>query len=51
MISELEQEKGEVSTPLLVEWHRGTVEAAAALGCDHMFAARLPSALEGCRFR
>lgn len=35
--------------PLLVEWHRGTVEAAAALGCDHGYAARLPDALrEAC---
>lgn len=36
--------------PLLVEWHRGTVEAAAALGCDHGFAARLPDALRDAGF-
>lgn len=36
--------------PLLVEWHRGTVEAAAALGCDHGYAARLPDALRDAGF-
>lgn len=36
--------------PLLVEWHRGTVEAAAALGCDHGYAARLPGALHDAGF-
>ncbi|KAH8777636.1 S-adenosyl-L-methionine-dependent methyltransferase [Diaporthe sp. PMI_573] len=36
--------------PLLVEWHRGTVEAAAALGCDHGYAARLPGALRDAGF-
>lgn len=36
--------------PLLVEWHRGTVEAAAALGCDHGYAAGLPDALRDAGF-
>lgn len=36
--------------PLLVEWHRRTVEAAAALGCDHGYAARLPDALRDAGF-
>lgn len=39
-----------LQVPLLVEWHRGTVEAAAALGCDHGFAARLPDALRDAGF-
>ena len=33
-----------------MEWHRGTVEAAAALGCDHGYAARLPGALRDAGF-
>lgn len=42
--------KGGSQIPLLVEWHRGTVEAAAALGCDHGHAARLPDALRDAGF-
>lgn len=33
-----------------MEWHRGTVEAAAALGCKHGYAARLPDALRDAGF-
>lgn len=36
--------------PLLVEWHRGTIEATTALGCDHGYAARLPDALRDAGF-
>ncbi|KAK5653419.1 hypothetical protein OQA88_8904 [Cercophora sp. LCS_1] len=38
------------SVPLLVEWHRWTVEAAARIGCDHGFAEKLPGALESVGF-
>lgn len=34
-----------LNTPLIVEWHQETVEAAASLGCDHTFAAQIPDAL------
>lgn len=42
--------RGTSQVPLLVEWHRGTVEAAAALGCDHGYAAVLPDALRDAGF-
>ncbi len=51
MVSELaELEGAKHKVPLLVEWHCGTVAAAAALGCDHGFAAKLPSALKDAGF-
>lgn len=36
--------------PLLIEWHQKTVEAAAALGCDSSYAAKLPQGLENAGF-
>lgn len=36
--------------PLLVEWHRYTVEAAAVMGCDHGFASQLPRAMKEAGF-
>lgn len=51
MVSELGEGKGngdgvDTHVPLLVDWHRGTVEAAANLGCDHGYTTQLPAALE-----
>ncbi|KAM7190851.1 S-adenosyl-L-methionine-dependent methyltransferase [Rhypophila sp. PSN 637] len=36
--------------PLLVEWHQLTVDAAAAMGCDHGFASQLPKAMKEAGF-
>lgn len=52
MVSEMEDngDGGDTHTPLLVEWHRGSVQAAERLGCDHGYAARLPAELEKAGF-
>ncbi|KAM7219702.1 S-adenosyl-L-methionine-dependent methyltransferase [Rhypophila decipiens] len=46
LVSEIETE----SVPLLVKWHQLTVEAAAAMGCDHGFALQLPRAMKEAGF-
>ncbi|KAI0400124.1 S-adenosyl-L-methionine-dependent methyltransferase [Xylaria palmicola] len=62
LVSEWETDSGEVSVaaeergvdprpvPMIVEWHRKTVEGSARMGCDLGLAARLPQALENAGF-
>ncbi|KAK4209073.1 S-adenosyl-L-methionine-dependent methyltransferase [Rhypophila decipiens] len=46
----LVSETGTENVPLLVEWHQLTVDAAAAMGCDHGFASQLPRAMKEAGF-
>jgi len=49
--SSLNSASATTPVPLLVEWHRLIVKAAAAInGCDHSFAAKLPDALRAAGF-
>lgn len=55
MVSEMERQgqgtgAGTAPVPLLVEWHRQTVAAAAAFGCDAAYASKMPDALRDAGF-
>ncbi|KAH8785992.1 S-adenosyl-L-methionine-dependent methyltransferase [Diaporthe sp. PMI_573] len=53
MVSELETDGGHTDaprTPFLVDWHRETVKASAAMGCDAGYAANLPGDLQHIGF-
>lgn len=50
VVGDHEKSGKDTDIPLLVEWHRGTVQAAATLGCDHGYAARLPDSLRNAGF-
>ncbi|KAI0393156.1 S-adenosyl-L-methionine-dependent methyltransferase [Xylariaceae sp. FL0594] len=44
-ISEKSDQDDDDAVPFIVQWHRGTVEAAAKFGCDHRYAEKLPDEL------
>lgn len=53
MVCELEADRGHTDaprTPFLVEWHRESVKASAAMGCDAGYAANLPGELQHIGF-